>query len=422
MQRPKLPIIGATEAQVKFLQQIAWENFHIISLPAWEQLDLLSSEDISLILFCGNSNPQYSTTKLQQLLACYPYHPVVWMPSQADKYAVVEAYDLGVKKVLLPPCTKNQLSKCIQQYARPVSKKNNQPGRDLVINQPFWNWLNSLLSKQIGIVPKPLTSEQSRQQLPLSADLNVQFFGTFQLFQKDRPLSDDLNRRSKAILAYLILHRKHPHIRTRIIRKFWPDYPKDAAKNLLCVAICSIRKWLEDNGLEKNSLLFRNEKYFFHPDLIIDTDYDHFLTNWKQSESSAGTLPDDHTFTLYHRAFAFYRGDFMENIEGVDWVESTREKLQGTYIRLLDRIGAAFMQKQEFQICIEINKRILEIDDCLEEAHRRIMRCYGYLGLRAKVIEQFQACKKALEKGLQRGPSKQTLELFHQIMGEDSFE
>jgi len=413
----KLPIIGASKAQVQFLQKIAWEYGEITSLSNLADLEnLLAPEEISMVFYCGNFTGHHTSTQLHQLLQQEPQLPVVWMPEQADARAVVEAFHLGVVDVLLDPIPKERLLQCLKKNARPVVNIKDKPApSEFDFTRPFWKWLFPLLSDQMGIVPWYLADPDSSHALTMGADFNVQFFGTFQFFHKDRPFSNDLNRLSKAILAYLILYRHNPPIRAKIISKFWPYTSNEAAKNSLCVAIHNIRKWFRQNGLGDDCLLFKKEKYIFSSDFNIDTDVDHFQRNWqlgKQAERS-GNLED--AFFHYHRAFGFYRGDFMEDLENVEWIESTRENLQDTYVRLLDRIGLFFLEKGDYEVCIKISNKILDIAPFLEEAHRRLMLCYCRMGQRGKAIQQFQKCKELLRTELRLSPAQQTIQLYEQI-------
>jgi DNA-binding SARP family transcriptional activator len=60
-------------------------------------------------------------------------------------------------------------------------------------------------------------------------------------------------------------------------------------------------------------------------------------------------------------------------------------------------------------------QKILAKDDCREDAHRRLMRCYGWQGQRHLALRQYHLCMEALARVLDVSPMGETVALYHQV-------
>jgi len=117
----------------------------------------------------------------------------------------------------------------------------------------------------------------------------------------------------------------------------------------------------------------------------------------------------------YERAAALYGGDFLSDSPYDEWAAMPREKMRLTYLDVLDRLSRLYLTAGQYASCIVQCQRILEEDNCREDAHGVLIRCYVRQGQPHLALRQFQACAAALKQELGIPPSSATLELHDRI-------
>ncbi|MCB9298133.1 MAG: hypothetical protein H6559_34175 [Lewinellaceae bacterium] len=92
-----------------------------------------------------------------------------------------------------------------------------------------------------------------------------------------------------------------------------------------------------------------------------------------------------------------YSGDFLESVtRNIEWVESTRSKLKEAYLSALDRMAVLLMERALYQEAEDTCRKILDIDDCIEGAHRQLMLVYCHTQQRSKALRQYAWCCQVL--------------------------
>ena len=117
----------------------------------------------------------------------------------------------------------------------------------------------------------------------------------------------------------------------------------------------------------------------------------------------------------YEVAEGLYQGDLLEEDLYQDWLIPRREGLKDSYLVISDRLSRYYLKEKRYAACIHLCQRILAKDDCREDAHRRLMRCYSRQGQRNLALRQYHLCAKALEQVLDVPPMPETVALYHQI-------
>jgi LuxR family maltose regulon positive regulatory protein len=107
--------------------------------------------------------------------------------------------------------------------------------------------------------------------------------------------------------------------------------------------------------------------------------------------------------------------DFLENIMFEEWCESERDNLKETYLFILNRLSDYFFQQKSYTASVNVCRKILAKDPCIEENHPRLIICYQNLGMRDIAIRQFYLCEETLKKELSVRPSDYTRSLFQAI-------
>jgi DNA-binding SARP family transcriptional activator len=119
----------------------------------------------------------------------------------------------------------------------------------------------------------------------------------------------------------------------------------------------------------------------------------------------------------YELADSLYEGEFLAEDLYEDWIMVHREDLKRAHLDILDRLSQFYFNQGQFTLCMTLCYRLLAEDNCCEEAHRRLMRCYFNQGQRHLAVRQYHLCVDILERELVVPPMPATVELFQQIQG-----
>jgi DNA-binding SARP family transcriptional activator len=268
-----------------------------------------------------------------------------------------------------------------------------------------------------------LTSHLADDPLPLpkhpgTPSLTVYCLGPFRVFQDEQPVEDWTSSKGKAVFKYLITHRERPIIKDILMDLFWPDTPEESARNNLNVAIYGLRQALRKTYPFYSHVLFSDNCYLLNPGIQVWLDYEAFLQHIAVARNLEEFEDLEAAINEYNKAEALYQGEFLEEDRYEDWPMPKREQLKEEYIRLLDRLKRFSFEKQDYQVCITICRKMLAIDPCREEAHRQLMKCYFERKQPYMALRQYHQCVDALKDELMVGPSASTKELYENIRRE----
>jgi DNA-binding SARP family transcriptional activator len=149
--------------------------------------------------------------------------------------------------------------------------------------------------------------------------------------------------------------------------------------------------------------------------MAVWIDVEGFMERYEagQSLESRGMLAE--AMREYEAAEGLYQGDFLEEDLYEDWPMLRRESMKDTFLIILDRLSRHYLEAQEYVACIHFCQRILAKDDCREDAHRRLMRCYSRQGQRNLALRQYHLCAETLARVLEVSPMQQTTALYDRI-------
>ena len=198
----------------------------------------------------------------------------------------------------------------------------------------------------------------------------------------------------------------------------WPEADPEMAKRNLTVSLHRLRKTLEP-ALDKT---FGSAYVHLKANLVsLDqelcrVDVPEFLSLCRDGEKkdregdTAGALP------LYREAAQRYQGDFLPEEPYLPWAESRREELKGRYIEVLERLAELHEQRGALTKASNCLKQLLKADPLWEPAHQRLMLLYARRGLRARALNIYEGCQKALRQGLDANPDPATTAIYRKIL------
>jgi DNA-binding SARP family transcriptional activator len=147
-------------------------------------------------------------------------------------------------------------------------------------------------------------------------------------------------------------------------------------------------------------------------DLLLD------VTVFEQAFALVQRVPDQELDAQGARslqaAVYLYQGDLLEGWYQ-DWCLYERERLQGMYLAMLDKLVGYCEAHQDYDAGLDYGTRILRYDRARERTHRRLMRLHYLAGRRTAALRQYERCVAALDEELGVRPAKHTVALYQQI-------
>ena len=266
--------------------------------------------------------------------------------------------------------------------------------------------------REAGTLPP---TETVKQEEPSPPSLVVYCLGSFRVYQDDHLITDWESLKAKCILKYLVAHHGSPIVKDVLMDVFWPDAEPEAARRNLHQAVYALRKTLRQRQPSFAPIWFESDCYLLNPDTPIWVDFENFEQHVRDGQrlEAAGQLAV--AIEKYGIAEGLYEGNFLEEDPYEDWPSPQRQHLQNLYLQTADRLSKYYVHQGEHNAAISLCRKILALDNCCEEAHRRLMRCYQAQGQRHLAVRQYQTCVQALQEELDLTPSEETTDLCQSI-------
>jgi len=271
---------------------------------------------------------------------------------------------------------------------------------------------------KVDEVPPSSVRCNKKSHLHESPLLRFHFLGRFGVVLNESEMDHWPSKKAKSILAYLAFHHKQHIFKDVLMDKFWPNSSADSARNCLNVTLHGLRNMFHDLDPMRDYILFKEDCYFFNPEIDRWLDVEEFLRHWKCAQHKERGKELAAALGQYELAAALYNGDFLEEHIYENWTDLDRENLKEVYLAVLDRISNFYSLDGKPDVAINLCEKILTKDNCREDVHRRLMRCYYRLGQRNKALKQYQKCSRVLSAELEVVPTHATTQLYKQIKRE----
>jgi DNA-binding SARP family transcriptional activator len=258
-----------------------------------------------------------------------------------------------------------------------------------------------------------------RPEPPLSineqnTDLFIHFFGVLKVSVLSKIIQNPTGSRLKSVLSYLLYYKKNSIHRDKLQRRFWPDFSTESGRNNLNVTITHLRKHLQ-SFIKSDVISFQEDCFVINPQLHIESDAHLFLEYFEKAKKCERLGHYEAVLTNYEAAIEEYKSDFLEDLWHEEWTIPIREELQEKYISALTYVSDKQIEEKRYTQAIESLRQILSKDNCWEEAHRKLILCYGECGKVDRAIRQYHECVRVLNEKLDIAPSKATNEVYKNL-------
>ncbi|MEY8000030.1 BTAD domain-containing putative transcriptional regulator [Clostridium sp. Mt-5] len=229
--------------------------------------------------------------------------------------------------------------------------------------------------------------------------IDVKMFGNFEAAMDDKKVLFPYNK-AQALFCYLLINKECT--REKLAGLLWPEEEESTAKKNLRNAIYKIKKTFNLEVL----ISPRKSTVMINPDINIQSDVITFLKTENEIDLYKG---------------AFLTGFYVKNAENFqDWLIQFRDHLQQIYInRLKEKISIENKNKNYAKI-ETYSRMLIKIDEFDEGAHRELMHSLINNNKLNKAIEVYHKLSEILNKELNVEPSKETKELFNEILNKMS--
>jgi DNA-binding SARP family transcriptional activator len=306
-------------------------------------------------------------------------------PSDADNSALIEAL----------PMTASAEDRLLSEDVLPPKSDNAR---------------NLTESGEQGPASQPIQAKKAAQ----APTLTVHLLGPFRVAVNDQPVEKWPKGKGQAVFKYLLTHRDQPTPRDVLMEVFWPEAAPESARNRLNVALHSLRRALRP-AADVPVILFEEGAYHLNPDLHLWLDVDEFERHVQAGQRLERTGQLAPATAEYEVAIGLYQGDFLADDPYEGWPVLTRERLRVAYLDTLDRLSQIYFGQGQYAACVTLCQLILARDNCREDAHCRLMRCYSRQGQPHLALRQYEACLGALRAELDVAPATATTQLYEQI-------
>lgn len=236
--------------------------------------------------------------------------------------------------------------------------------------------------------------------------LEIKTFGGLRIRVMGKPMGSMGLHKAEAILVYLAVEGKQVN-RNVLKVLFWPESSEKYASKSLRVALSILRKNLSAY------LVITREAVSIKPDAKVYLD----LTDL-ETKLGSGQL---------EKALEIFQGDFMQGFNVhespgfEDWLRREQERVHRSVAGALHSAIIENIIAGEYSKGLAFVQRLFELDPLDERAHQQCMRILALDHRRSAALAQYEVFRKILTDELGIMPSRETQELYQQILlGETS--
>ena len=270
--------------------------------------------------------------------------------------------------------------------------------------------------------------------------LALKLLGPYRTVLDGHSIDNIESDKARALLAYLAIETKHPHLREKLVGLFWPEQNEEHARGSLSQAIYHLRGILGDRPLtvvlsagaiaqnREPFLLVTPHEIQLNPKSDFETDVAAFLelVSACKAHAHAQNMVCDDCLMRYQEATRLYSGDFLDgfylpkNLAFEEWATVLREQLRLEAMEVLESLVMTFKQQGELDQALLNARRMVVLDELGETGNGHVMRLLALLGRRTEALEQYKSFRQVLAIQLGAEPGMETKLLYQYIQNEEA--
>lgn len=245
--------------------------------------------------------------------------------------------------------------------------------------------------------------------------LHVRLFGQLSLQQNEQPLVD-LPAKALELLCYLLLHPARAHTREAVAEALWPGVAPASSQKYLRQTLWQLQAAWAKSANDQPEILLTDQSGWIRINPAASCWVD--VTVFERACASCRDLPGQALSPPQAQALRaavdLYQGDLLETWYQ-DWCLFERERLQLTYLAMLDKLMRYCEHQGSYPQGVEYGQRSQRYDPAREATSQQLMRLHYLAGDRTSALREYARCVKALAREFGVEPTAQTVALYEQI-------
>ena len=246
----------------------------------------------------------------------------------------------------------------------------------------------------------------------MSPSLRLCLLGGFRLYYDEKPVGGIDTPRFQSLLAYLVLHRETPQLRSHLAFLLWPDSTEAQARGNLRKLLFDLRHALPDSE-QFLSADGQTVQWCSEASLAVDiADFQLALERADRAEKAGNSAAER---TALEEALALYNGDLVPGCYE-DWIFPERDRLSRAFVTALERLIRLMEGQRDYHEAIAWAQRLVRYDPLHEAAYRRLMRLQALDGDRPAALRTYHTCATILARELGVGPGAATRQTYERLV------
>ncbi|MBN2093686.1 response regulator [candidate division KSB1 bacterium] len=448
MQRKHVLLVEQDRTIIDFFQTQLDEKFDLSVFVQGKPAIQLKSPQFILAIVAQNLPDIDGLEVIAQLHRTFPHMLIIFLATTENHEVFIDALKKGAIDFIQKPIRLNEAIARLKKYLLSIEHSPTSRLADFFLKIKFssqrfknssgtktvngiQNWLKTTVQSflfqvttrgnqtarlpklKVNNAPGKPDSHASLQQPKYT--IHIKLLGKFEVTINERNIENWPGKRTREIMAYLFLNCQKKVLRDVLMDTFWPNSHNESARNCLNVTLHHLRTFLQKYIKDKDLIIYENECYFLNPEFEIRTDIGEFTCHYYLAQRNEQNHNLQTALDEYQLAAEQYQGELLEDFPYENWLELDRESLKNKYLIILNKLSHYYSCNGHPEIAIDLGEKILKIDNCLEDVHRRLMKCYVRINQRDKAARQYYRCIKNLKDELDVAPSRQTIALFEKI-------
>jgi len=245
--------------------------------------------------------------------------------------------------------------------------------------------------------------------------LRIHSLGAFEVFRGEEAVEEGAWRgqKTKFLLAFLASQAGRPVSEDVLIDHFWPDELEKGRRSLYWSSSV-LRRCLRPSGSEWESLDYlprSGASLRLNPDLPRWHDWEELQQRAAEATRQQQAGRADLALDSYRRVVSLYRGPYLESCY-MDWTDPLRQQAQDLVTRALSALIEGAQAGERPLEVLEHSQRLLELDNCRQEAALAAMQALTALGRPEEAVRRYESFARVLRRELDMEPGIPLFEAY----------
>ena len=252
---------------------------------------------------------------------------------------------------------------------------------------------------------------ESEEVIVESPRLSVLAFGAPTVVLNDTPITHWRMARSMELFFFLLDHDRSIR-KEQIIDTLWLD-ADDNNDQTLRSTVYYLRKTVGESCIVYNSGSYAlNLAAVYGEQVRYDVAV--FQDSYTKARKALAVEDDDAAERALQTMIGLYRGDYVQSFYS-NWCTMRRDELRRMYMYGRQQLALLAWRHEQYEESTVQWQHLLAIDNCLEDAHYGLIRCYMRQGKRGLALRQYQCCVKILQEELSVSPGSGLQRLYERL-------